>query len=67
MVLASIMLRCAMSGSSESYGATGFGRLHQTALANMPGQQGDDGLSGMLFRLCPNLPIRERSALGGAS
>ena len=53
MMLASIMLRCAMSGSSESYGATGLGRLHQTALAHMPGQQGDDGLSGMLIRLCP--------------
>src|ERR1700751_758324 len=53
MVLASIMLRCAMSGLSESYGATGLGRLHQTAHAHMPGQQGDDGLYGMLIRLCP--------------
>ena len=53
MMLASIMLRCAMSGSSESYGATGLGRLHQTAHAHMPGQQGDDGLFGMLRpRLC---------------
>jgi hypothetical protein len=53
MMLASIRLRCAMSGSSESYGATSLGRLHQTAQAHMRGQQDDDGLSGMLFRLCP--------------